>query len=80
MMWKSLYFEYIVGQKDYLFFNNYFLWQELNLPQAVVNRLQTVGLRFCGPADQALARLRGALPTGIFFMADVNTCTSNERW
>ncbi|TQE11671.1 hypothetical protein C1H46_002707 [Malus baccata] len=39
------------------------LLQELNLPQAVVNRLQTVGLRFCGPADQALARLRGALPT-----------------
>ncbi|VVA38780.1 PREDICTED: eIF-2-alpha kinase GCN2 [Prunus dulcis] len=39
------------------------LLQELNLPEAVVNRLQTVGLRFCGAADQALARLRGALPT-----------------
>ncbi|XP_024030685.1 eIF-2-alpha kinase GCN2 isoform X2 [Morus notabilis] len=39
------------------------LLQELNLPEAVVNRLQTVGLRFCGPADQALPRLRGALPS-----------------
>lgn len=38
------------------------LQQELNLEEAVVNRLQTVGLRFCGPADQALPRLRGALP------------------
>ncbi|KAK9288122.1 hypothetical protein L1049_016570 [Liquidambar formosana] len=38
------------------------LQQELNLAEAVVNRLQTVGLRFCGPADQALPRLRGALP------------------
>ncbi|EXC26865.1 putative serine/threonine-protein kinase GCN2 [Morus notabilis] len=37
--------------------------EELNLPEAVVNRLQTVGLRFCGPADQALPRLRGALPS-----------------
>ncbi|KAK6930573.1 RWD domain, partial [Dillenia turbinata] len=35
---------------------------ELNLADAVVNRLQTVGLRFCGIADQALPRLRGALP------------------
>ncbi|CAK9172608.1 unnamed protein product, partial [Ilex paraguariensis] len=35
---------------------------ELNLPEAAVNRLQTVGLRFCGVADQALPRLRGALP------------------
>lgn len=41
------------------------IFQELNLPEAVVNRLQTVGLRFCGAADQALPRLRGALPTGI---------------
>lgn len=41
-----------------------FIFQELNLPEAVVNRLQTVGLRFCGPADQALPRLRGALPSG----------------
>ncbi|XP_006478695.2 eIF-2-alpha kinase GCN2 isoform X1 [Citrus sinensis] len=39
------------------------LLQELNLAEAVVNRLQTVGLRFCGSADQALPRLRGALPT-----------------
>lgn len=38
------------------------LRQELNLAEAAVNRLQTVGLRFCGVADQALARLRGALP------------------
>ncbi|XP_030938863.1 eIF-2-alpha kinase GCN2 isoform X2 [Quercus lobata] len=38
------------------------LLQELTLAEAVVNRLQTVNLRFCGAADQALARLRGALP------------------
>ncbi|OMO57620.1 hypothetical protein CCACVL1_25734 [Corchorus capsularis] len=38
------------------------LLQELNLEEATVNRLQTVGLRFCGAADQALPRLRGALP------------------
>ncbi|KAJ0093671.1 hypothetical protein Patl1_26369 [Pistacia atlantica] len=38
------------------------LLQELNLAEAVVNRLQTVALRFCGAADQALPRLRGALP------------------
>ncbi|XP_043817826.1 eIF-2-alpha kinase GCN2 isoform X3 [Manihot esculenta] len=38
------------------------LLQELNLAEAVVNRLQTVGLRFCGAADQAVPRLRGALP------------------
>ncbi|XP_042985524.1 eIF-2-alpha kinase GCN2 isoform X3 [Carya illinoinensis] len=38
------------------------LLQELNLAEAVVNRLQTVSLRFCGAADQALPRLRGALP------------------
>ncbi|WCJ41344.1 protein kinase family protein [Euphorbia peplus] len=38
------------------------LLQELNLAEAVVNRLQTVGLRFCGTAEQALPRLRGALP------------------
>ncbi|KAI5664083.1 hypothetical protein M9H77_23406 [Catharanthus roseus] len=38
------------------------LQQELNLPEAAVNRLQTVGLRFCGVFDQALPRLRGALP------------------
>ncbi|KAJ0246651.1 eIF-2-alpha kinase GCN2 [Hirschfeldia incana] len=37
------------------------LLQELKLPEAVVNRLQTVASRFCGPADQALPRLRGAL-------------------
>lgn len=38
------------------------LRQELNLAETAVNRLQTVGLRFCGFADQALPRLRGALP------------------
>eukprot|EP00268_Persea_americana_P003306 TRINITY_DN10996_c0_g1_i6.p1 TRINITY_DN10996_c0_g1~~TRINITY_DN10996_c0_g1_i6.p1 ORF type:complete len:1275 (-),score=277.01 TRINITY_DN10996_c0_g1_i6:717-4541(-) len=38
------------------------LLQDLNLSEVVVNRLQTVDLRFCGPADHALARLRGALP------------------
>ncbi|GMH19767.1 hypothetical protein Nepgr_021608 [Nepenthes gracilis] len=38
------------------------LLQELGLVEAVVNRLQTVCLRFCGDADQALPRLRGALP------------------
>jgi len=43
---------------------NFNLFQELNLAEAVVNRLQTVGLRFCGAADQALPRLRGALPAG----------------
>ncbi|XP_020881013.1 eIF-2-alpha kinase GCN2 isoform X1 [Arabidopsis lyrata subsp. lyrata] len=37
------------------------LLQELKLPEAVVNRLQTVASRFCGDADQALPRLRGAL-------------------
>ncbi|KAK2435712.1 protein kinase family protein [Trifolium repens] len=39
------------------------LLQELGLDEAMVNRLQTVGLRFCGSADQALPRLRGALPS-----------------
>ncbi|CAK8575820.1 unnamed protein product [Lathyrus sativus] len=39
------------------------LLQELGLVEAMVNRLQTVGLRFCGSADQALPRLRGALPS-----------------
>ena len=44
------------------------LVQELDLVEATVNRLQTVGLRFCGPADQALPRLRGALPSGTVVM------------
>ncbi|KAK4404086.1 eIF-2-alpha kinase GCN2 [Sesamum angolense] len=35
---------------------------ELGLADDALNRLQTVGLRFCGTADQALPRLRGALP------------------
>lgn len=39
------------------------LQQELNLSEGTVNRLQTVGLRFCGAGDQALPRLRGALPS-----------------
>lgn len=38
------------------------LLQELSLAEGAVNRLQTIGLRFCGDADQALPRLRGALP------------------
>ncbi|XP_030527884.1 eIF-2-alpha kinase GCN2 isoform X3 [Rhodamnia argentea] len=38
------------------------LLQELKLGEAIVNRLQTVGLRFCGAADHTLSRLRGALP------------------
>lgn len=37
------------------------LLQDLNLSEVVVDRLQTANLRFCGSADQALARLRGAL-------------------
>lgn len=37
------------------------LFQDLNLAEAVVNRLQTVDLRFCGVADQAVPRLMGAL-------------------
>lgn len=44
---------------------NFAIFQELNLAEAAVNRLQTVGLRFCGVADQALPRLRGALPAGM---------------
>jgi len=44
------------------------LFQELNLAEAMVNRLQTVGLRFCGSADHALPRLRGALPSGSFIV------------
>ncbi|KAK9059086.1 hypothetical protein SSX86_021705 [Deinandra increscens subsp. villosa] len=38
------------------------LRQELNISESAVNKLQTAGLRFCGIADQALPRLRGALP------------------
>ncbi|EPS68608.1 hypothetical protein M569_06160, partial [Genlisea aurea] len=38
------------------------LKQELDLADGSLNRLQTVGLRFCGALDQALPRLRGALP------------------
>ncbi|XP_042044416.1 eIF-2-alpha kinase GCN2 isoform X2 [Salvia splendens] len=38
------------------------LRQELDLSDDALNRLQTVGLRFCGTAEQALPRLRGALP------------------
>lgn len=43
-----------------------FLFQELDLSDDALNRLQTVGLRFCGTAEQALPRLRGALPAGIY--------------
>ena len=44
--------------------------QELNLTEAAVNKLHTVVLRFCGDADQALPRLRGALPSGMFPFAN----------
>lgn len=37
-----------------------------------MNRLQTVGLRFCGEADQALPRLRGALPSGLLILIFIN--------
>ncbi|KAE9620442.1 hypothetical protein Lal_00019286 [Lupinus albus] len=49
------------------------LLQELNLAEAMVNRLQTVGLRFCGAADLALPRLRGALPS------DKRTCKALDE-
>lgn len=49
----------------------FYLFQELNLAEAVVNRLQTVALRFCGVADQALPRLRGALPAGNLFTTHI---------
>ncbi|OAY65734.1 putative serine/threonine-protein kinase GCN2 [Ananas comosus] len=35
--------------------------EDLNLSETVVDRLQIADLRFCGSADQAIARLRGAL-------------------
>jgi hypothetical protein len=38
------------------------LLQGLRLPEAVVDRLQTVERRLSGQADEALPRLRGALP------------------
>ncbi|KNA15063.1 hypothetical protein SOVF_101340 isoform C [Spinacia oleracea] len=38
------------------------LLQELHLAEEAVDRLQAVGQRFCGDADQTLPRLRGALP------------------
>lgn len=40
------------------------------MTEAAVNKLHTVGLRFCGDADQALPRLRGALPAGMLPFAD----------
>lgn len=43
------------------------LIQDLNLSETVVDRLQIADLRFCGSADQAIARLRGALSFGSFF-------------
>lgn len=61
---------------NYLKFNilclTRFILQELKLAEAVVNRLQTVGFRFCGAAEQALPRLRGALPAGTVWMLTVN--------
>ena len=57
-------------------------FQELNLVEAVLNRLQTVESRFCGTVDQALPRLRGALPAGmlmfIFIVGFTCTCIFNE--
>lgn len=55
----------------YVFFSKFHFFQELKLAEATVNRLQTVGLRFCGAADQALPRLRGALPAGMVFIIDL---------
>lgn len=49
------------------------LLQDLNLSEAVVDRLQTADLRFCGSVDQALARLRGALSPDKF------TCKALEE-
>ncbi|KAF6143812.1 hypothetical protein GIB67_016733 [Kingdonia uniflora] len=49
-------------RKSSWFFVRRQLLQDLNLAEVVVNRLQTVDLRFCGFADQALPRLMGALP------------------
>ncbi|XP_038986780.1 eIF-2-alpha kinase GCN2 isoform X4 [Phoenix dactylifera] len=42
------------------------LLQDLNLSETIVDRLQTADLRFCGSADHALARLRGALSSDKF--------------
>ncbi|KAJ0977160.1 hypothetical protein J5N97_012634 [Dioscorea zingiberensis] len=42
------------------------LLQDLNISSATVDRLQTADLRFCGPAEQTLARLRGALSPDKF--------------
>ncbi|KAL1361870.1 hypothetical protein HN51_010188 [Arachis hypogaea] len=49
------------------------LLQELKLAEATVNRLQTVGLRFCDSANQALPRLRGAL------RSDKRTCKALDE-
>ncbi|XP_006852117.2 eIF-2-alpha kinase GCN2 isoform X1 [Amborella trichopoda] len=38
------------------------LLQGLHLAETVLDRLHIVDLRFCGPADEVLPRLRGALP------------------
>ncbi|KAK8958178.1 putative serine/threonine-protein kinase GCN2 [Platanthera guangdongensis] len=40
--------------------------------QVVVDRFQTADLRFCGSADNALARLRGALFPGNFLTIFIN--------
>ncbi|GJU33651.1 EIF-2-alpha kinase GCN2 isoform X1 [Tanacetum coccineum] len=37
------------------------MWVELNITEGVVDKLQNVGSRFCGIADHALPKLRGAL-------------------
>ncbi|PKA56267.1 putative serine/threonine-protein kinase GCN2 [Apostasia shenzhenica] len=49
------------------------LLQDLHLSEIVVDRLQTADLRFCGSADNALARLRGAL------FPDKFTCKALEE-
>ncbi|XP_078171959.1 protein kinase family protein isoform X2 [Carex rostrata] len=48
------------------------LLQDLHLSEGIVDRLQTADLRFCGSADQVLARLRGALSS------DKSTCKALE--
>ncbi|KAH7681285.1 Non-specific serine/threonine protein kinase protein [Dioscorea alata] len=42
------------------------LLQDRNISAATVDRLQTADLRFCGSAEQTLARLRGALSPDKF--------------
>ncbi|ONK57837.1 uncharacterized protein A4U43_C09F4700 [Asparagus officinalis] len=58
------------------------LLQDLKLPEVVVDKLQTASLRFCGSADQVLARLRGALYPDKFShraLEEVSTLLSHLR-